>query len=97
MLLSQGCRAPTCGLQVDGAAHVVQVDKEATGTRMIVNGRNCVLAQDKDPSRLMAASAGKLMRHLVPDGSLIEADQPYAEVWRPPLRATGHDGAMMGP
>ena len=38
------------------------------------------MQNDHDPSRLIAETPCKLMRFLVPDGSHVDADVPYAEV-----------------
>lgn len=35
---------------------------------------------DHDPSKLIAETPCKLLRFLVPDGSHVDADTPYAEV-----------------
>lgn len=35
---------------------------------------------DHDPSKLVAETPCKLLRYLVPDGSHVDADTPYAEV-----------------
>ncbi len=49
-------------LQVDGGSHVVHVEEEAMGTRLIINALTCLLAKEVDPSRLVASSPGKLVR-----------------------------------
>ena len=38
------------------------------------------MQNDHDPSRLIAETPSKLMRFLVPNGSHVDADAPYAEV-----------------
>ncbi|GFR43976.1 hypothetical protein Agub_g5120, partial [Astrephomene gubernaculifera] len=67
-------------LQVDGESHVVHVEDEAAGTRLLINGLTVLLAAEKDPSRLTASSPGKLVRRLLPGGARVERDQPYAEM-----------------
>ncbi len=66
--------------QVDGLSHVVHSEEEALGTRITIDSLTCLLANESDPSRLIASSPGKLIRYLLPDGSHVETDQPYAEV-----------------
>ena len=66
--------------QVDGLSHVVHSEEEALGTRITIDSRTCLLANESDPSRLIASSPGKLIRYLLPDGSHVKTDQPYAEV-----------------
>ena len=68
------------GMQVDGQAHVVHSEEEPQGTRVTIDSLTCLLANEADPSRLLAASPGKLVRYLVEDGSRVQPDQPYAEV-----------------
>ena len=61
--------------KVDGESHVVHVEEEPLGTRLIVNTLTCLLSKEADPSRLVASSPGKLVRHLVPSGSHIGQNQ----------------------
>jgi acetyl-CoA carboxylase/biotin carboxylase 1 len=65
---------------VDGESHVVHVEEEALGTRLAIGSLSTLIANDVDPTRLLAPSPGKLTRHLVADGAHIERNQPYAEV-----------------
>lgn len=67
-------------VQVDGQAHVVHSEEEPQGTRVTIDSLTCLLANEADPSRLLAASPGKLVRYLVEDGSQVQPDQAYAEV-----------------
>ena len=50
------------------------------GTRLTIDSLTCLLANEHDPSRLLASSPGKLVRYLVGDGERLGNDQPYAEV-----------------
>ncbi|GMH14091.1 hypothetical protein Nepgr_015932 [Nepenthes gracilis] len=67
-------------MQLDGNSHVIYAEEEAAGTRLLIDGRTCLLQNDHDPSKLVAETPCKLLRYLVPDGSHIDADTPYAEV-----------------
>eukprot|EP00898_Chlorokybus_atmophyticus_P001157 jgi/Chlat1/2041/Chrsp164S00134 len=68
-------------VQVNGASHVVYAEDEAAGTRLLINGRTCLLCNaELDPSVLRAETPGKLLRYLCANEERIEADQPYAEV-----------------
>ena len=67
-------------MQVDGQSHVVHSEEEAMGTRLTIDSLTCLLANEHDPSRLLASSPGKLVRYLVADGERLGNDQPYAEV-----------------
>ncbi|KAF5955201.1 hypothetical protein HYC85_008057 [Camellia sinensis] len=55
-------------------------EEEAAGTRLLIDGRTCLLQNDHDPSKLVAETPCKLLRYLVLDGSHVEADIPFVEV-----------------
>ncbi|KAK4374393.1 hypothetical protein RND71_005070 [Anisodus tanguticus] len=67
-------------MQLDGNSHVIYAEEEAAGTRLLIDGRTCLLQNDHDPSKLIAETPFKLLRYLMSDGSHIDADTPYAEV-----------------
>ncbi|CAO2041466.1 unnamed protein product [Urochloa humidicola] len=67
-------------MQLDGNSHVVYAEEEAGGTRLLINGKTCLLQNDHDPSKLLAETPCKLLRFLVADGAHVDADVPYAEV-----------------
>ncbi|KAA8522505.1 hypothetical protein F0562_013134 [Nyssa sinensis] len=67
-------------MQLDGNSHVIYAEEEAAGTRLLIDGRTCLLQNDHDPSKLVAETPCKLLRFLVLDGSHVDADTPYAEV-----------------
>ncbi|KAK3001001.1 hypothetical protein RJ639_021732 [Escallonia herrerae] len=65
---------------LDGNSHIIYAEEEAAGTRLLIDGRTCLLQNDHDPSKLIAETPCKLLRYLVLDGSHVDADTPYAEV-----------------
>lgn len=67
-------------MQLDGNSHVIYAEEEAAGTRLLIDGRTCLLQNDHDPSKLIAETPCKLLRFLVQDGAHVECDTPYAEV-----------------
>ncbi|MFS7937166.1 putative ligase [Helianthus anomalus] len=67
-------------MQLDGNSHIIYAEEEAAGTRLLIDGRTCLLQNDHDPSKLVAETPCKLLRYLVPDGSHVDADSPYVEV-----------------
>ncbi|KAE9603887.1 putative ligase [Lupinus albus] len=67
-------------MQLDGNSHIIYAEEEAAGTRLLIDGRTCLLQNDHDPSKLIAETPCKLMRYLVVDDSHVDADTPYAEV-----------------
>uniref|UniRef100_A0A0E0B9J6 Uncharacterized protein n=1 Tax=Oryza glumipatula TaxID=40148 RepID=A0A0E0B9J6_9ORYZ len=67
-------------IQLDGSSHAIYAQREAAGTRLLINGKSCLLQKAHDPSKLLAHTPCKLLRFLVADGSHVDADTPYAEV-----------------
>lgn len=67
-------------IQLDGNSHVLYSEEEAMGTRLLIDGRTCLLQNDHDPSQLVAETPCKLMRYLIPDGGHVRSDEAYAEV-----------------
>lgn len=65
---------------MDGHSHVVHSEEEANGTRLMIDSLHCLLSNEADPSRLLAASPGKLMKCLLEDGDQIADNQAYAEI-----------------
>ncbi|KAI3651231.1 hypothetical protein MP228_004712 [Amoeboaphelidium protococcarum] len=61
-------------------SHNVYARDEVDGTRMIIDGKTCILEKDLDPSQLRSPSPGKLIRHLVKDGAHVNKLQAYAEI-----------------
>ena len=73
---------------------MVHSEEEALGTRLTIDSLTCLMANETDPSKLLAISPGKLMRYLVPDERHVLPDQPYAEIEVWPLEP-GH-GIILG-
>lgn len=67
-------------MQLNGNSHVIYAEEEAAGTRLLIDGRTCLLQNDHDPSKLVAETPCKLLRFLVQDGTHVDTDSPYAEV-----------------
>ncbi|GFP84525.1 acetyl-coa carboxylase 1 [Phtheirospermum japonicum] len=65
---------------LDGNSHVIYAEEEAAGTRLLIDGRTCLLQNDHDPSKLVAETPCKLLRYLVLDESHVDADTPFVEV-----------------
>lgn len=59
---------------------MVHSESEAAGVRLTIDSKTCLLPNEHDPSQLMAASPGKLVRFLVADGAHVQADEAYAEI-----------------
>lgn len=67
-------------LQLDGQKHVIYSEKEAMGVRLSIDSWTCLLANETDPTQILAPSAGKIRRYLVEDGSRVVPDRAYAEL-----------------
>ncbi len=65
---------------VAGKLNAVYWKEEALATRLLVNGKTCLLEAENDPTQLRTPSPGKLVKFLVDSGDHVEAGQPYAEV-----------------
>mmetsp|Transcript_15438 Transcript_15438/g.60339 ORF Transcript_15438/g.60339 Transcript_15438/m.60339 type:complete len:2177 (-) Transcript_15438:96-6626(-) len=53
---------------------------EPLGLRLTIEGKTCIFTTEYDPTNLRSATAGKLVRYLVKDGSLLKAGTPFAEM-----------------
>lgn len=67
-------------IQLNGRSHVTYAKEDVASTRLVVDGKTCVLEKDSDPTKLRAPSPGKLVRYVVEDGDHVDANQPYAEI-----------------
>lgn len=64
-----------------GKSHLAYLNEEPNGSvRMILDGHTCIFTPEYDPTKLASSVAGKLARHLVPDGSHVEKGEAYCEV-----------------
>ena len=57
---------------MNGSLHVVHREEEALGTRLLIDSQVCQLAKEQDPSKLVSASPGKLVRYLVGKGAHVQ-------------------------
>ncbi|XP_063836582.1 acetyl-CoA carboxylase isoform X2 [Ostrinia nubilalis] len=67
-------------LSVDGASFTTYLKDEVDKYRIVIGNQTVVFEKEKDPSKLRAPSAGKLINTLVEDGGHVEKGQPYAEI-----------------
>ncbi|CAL5428747.1 unnamed protein product [Camellia sinensis] len=82
-------------MQLDGNSHVIYAEEEAAGTRLLIDGRTCLLQNDHDPPKLVAETPCKLLRYLVLDGSHVEADIPFVEVEAGYVRRIVFEGGLI--
>nr|QLI61955.1 acetyl-CoA carboxylase 2 [Streltzoviella insularis] len=67
-------------LSVDGASFTTYLKDEVDKYRIVIGNQTVVFEKEKDPSKLRAPSAGKLINTLVEDGGHVDKGQPYAEI-----------------
>ncbi|CAG4967379.1 unnamed protein product [Colias eurytheme] len=67
-------------LSVEGASYTTYLKDEVDKYRIVIGNQTVVFDKEKDPSKLRAPSAGKLINCLVEDGGHVDKGQPYAEI-----------------
>lgn len=68
-------------LDIDGKSHLVYSMAQSGGSmRMILDNQTCIFTPEYDPTKLTSSVAGKLARLLVPDGSHVNAGDPFVEI-----------------
>ncbi|XP_013176189.1 PREDICTED: acetyl-CoA carboxylase [Papilio xuthus] len=67
-------------LSMDGASYTTYLKDEVDKYRIVIGNQTVVFEKEKDPSKLRAPSAGKLINTLVEDGGHVDKGQPYAEI-----------------
>lgn len=65
---------------MDGASFTTYLKDEVDKYRIVIGNQTVVFEKEKDPSKLRAPSAGKLINTLVEDGGHVDKGQPYAEI-----------------
>uniref|UniRef100_A0A1L8D6K8 Acetyl CoA Carboxylase-2 n=1 Tax=Plutella xylostella TaxID=51655 RepID=A0A1L8D6K8_PLUXY len=67
-------------LSVDGASYTTYLKDEVDKYRIVIGNQTVVFDKEKDPSKLRAPSAGKLVNLLLDDKGHVDKGQPYAEI-----------------
>ncbi|KAF4112774.1 hypothetical protein G5714_005319 [Onychostoma macrolepis] len=67
-------------LSYGGSSYTTYLKEEIDSYRITVGNKTCVFEKERDPTVLRSPSAGKLLQHVVADGSHVLATQPYAEI-----------------
>ncbi|CAG8507081.1 5656_t:CDS:2, partial [Acaulospora morrowiae] len=65
---------------LDGKSHTCYYREEVQGTRLMINGKTCLLEHENDPTQLRSPSPGKLVRFLVESGDHVNGGDAYAEI-----------------
>ncbi|KAF0496183.1 acetyl-CoA carboxylase [Gigaspora margarita] len=65
---------------LDGKSHTCYFREEVQATRLMIDGKTCLLEQENDPTQLRSPSPGKLVRFLVESGAHVNSGDAYAEI-----------------
>ncbi|CAG8502872.1 3535_t:CDS:10, partial [Racocetra fulgida] len=65
---------------LDGKSHTCYFREEVQATRLMIDGKTCLLEQENDPTQLRSPSPGKLVRFLVESGAHVHSGDAYAEI-----------------
>jgi acetyl-CoA carboxylase/biotin carboxylase 1 len=67
-------------VSLGGKSHTTYSAEEVQATRMMIDGKTCLLEKESDPTQLRSPSPGKLVSLLLENGDHIKAGQAYAEI-----------------
>ena len=67
-------------IKMNNKSHVTYAKEDVSSTRLMIEGKTCILEKENDPTKLRAPSPGKLVRFVVEDGDHVDAGQAYAEI-----------------
>lgn len=63
-----------------GKSHPVYWREEVGMTRLMIDGKTCLIEQENDPTQIRSPSPGKLVRFLVESGDHVASGQAIAEI-----------------
>ncbi|ORX97892.1 acetyl-CoA carboxylase [Basidiobolus meristosporus CBS 931.73] len=64
---------------LDGRSHTIYTKEEVQGTRIMIDGKTCLIENENDPTQLRSPTSGKLIRYLVEPGDHLNIGDAYAE------------------
>ncbi|KAI8984589.1 acetyl-CoA carboxylase [Mycotypha africana] len=67
-------------ISLDGKSHTTYSREEVQATRLMIDGKTCLLEKESDPTQLRSPSPGKLVNLLLDNGDHVKAGQAYAEI-----------------
>ncbi|KAI7893247.1 acetyl-CoA carboxylase [Mucor mucedo] len=67
-------------ISIDGKSHTTYSRDEVQATRLMVDGKTCLLEKESDPTQLRSPSPGKLVNLLLENGDHLKAGDAYAEI-----------------
>ncbi|ORX57605.1 acetyl-CoA carboxylase [Hesseltinella vesiculosa] len=67
-------------ISLNGRSHTTYNREEVQATRLMIDGKTCLLEKESDPTQLRSPSPGKLVSLLLENGDHIRTGQAYAEI-----------------
>ncbi|KAF7731439.1 acetyl-coenzyme-A carboxylase [Apophysomyces ossiformis] len=67
-------------VSIGGKSHTTYSREEVQATRLMIDGKTCLLEKESDPTQLRSPSPGKLVSLLLENGDHVKAGQAYAEI-----------------
>ncbi|KAI9318493.1 acetyl-CoA carboxylase [Dichotomocladium elegans] len=67
-------------VSLGGKSHTTYSREEVQATRLMIDGKTCLLEKESDPTQLRSPSPGKLVSLLLENGDHVKAGQAYAEI-----------------
>lgn len=67
-------------VSIDGKSHTTYSREEVQATRLMIDGKTCLLEKESDPTQLRSPSPGKLVSLLLENGDHVKGGQAYAEI-----------------
>ena len=67
-------------VSIAGKSHTTYSREEVQATRLMIDGKTCLLEKESDPTQLRSPSPGKLVNLLLENGEHVKAGQAYAEI-----------------
>lgn len=67
-------------VSLGGKSHTTYSREEVQATRLMIDGKTCLLEKEMDPTQLRSPSPGKLVSLLLENGDHVNAGQAYAEI-----------------
>ncbi|ORZ25473.1 acetyl-CoA carboxylase [Absidia repens] len=67
-------------VSLNGRSHTTYSREEVQATRLMIDGKTCLLEKESDPTQLRSPSPGKLVSLLLENGDHIKSGEAYAEI-----------------
>jgi acetyl-CoA carboxylase/biotin carboxylase 1 len=67
-------------ISIDGKSHTTYSRDEVQATRLMIDGKTCLLEKENDPTQLRSPSPGKLVNLLLENGDHVKSGDAYAEI-----------------